>query len=100
MRRGIFFYRDLRLAHEARSMVLSAEMYLRSTLYRTESRGEHFREDYPTRDDPNWLAWTGLRMKDGEMKMFKIPLPKEWWPDLSIPYEKRYDFDYERGLEE
>ena len=85
---------ELRLAHETRNMVLSAEMRLRSSLFRTESRGNHYREDYPQRDDPNWLAWTKIRQEQGKMKLVKVPIPKEWWPDLSKPYEQRYSMRY------
>ena len=81
---------ELRLAHETRNMVLNAEMKLRASLFRTESRGNHYREDYPRRVDPDWLAWVLLREDDGKMKAFKKPIPKEWWPDLSKPYEERY----------
>ena len=83
---------ELRLAHETKSMVLSAEMRLRSALFRTESRGNHYREDYPRRDDPNWLAWIKIEEEQGKMKLTKVPVPKEWWPDLSTPYEQRYPF--------
>jgi succinate dehydrogenase/fumarate reductase flavoprotein subunit len=81
---------ELRLAHETRNMVLSAEMRLRSSLFRTESRGNHYREDYPNRDDQNWLAWTKIKEEQGKMKLVKMPIPKEWRPDPSVPYEKRY----------
>jgi succinate dehydrogenase/fumarate reductase flavoprotein subunit len=81
---------ELRLAHETRNMVLNAEMILRASLFRTESRGQHYREDYPRRDDPAWLAWVKLKEEEGKMKPMKEPLPKEWWPDLSEPYEERY----------
>jgi len=81
---------ELRLAHETKNMVLNAEMKLRASILRTESRGNHYREDYPRRDDPNWLAWVILKEEDGKMKAFKKPIPKEWWPDLSKPYEERY----------
>jgi succinate dehydrogenase/fumarate reductase flavoprotein subunit len=83
---------ELRLAHETKNMVLSAEMRLRSALFRTESRGNHYREDYPRRDDPNWLAWIKIEEEQGRMKLTKVPVPKEWWPDLSTPYEQRYPF--------
>jgi succinate dehydrogenase/fumarate reductase flavoprotein subunit len=81
---------ELRLAHETRSMVLSAEFRLRSALFRNESRGNHYREDFPRRDDTNWLAWTKIRPVDGKMTMVKVPIPKEWWQHESIPYEQRY----------
>jgi succinate dehydrogenase/fumarate reductase flavoprotein subunit len=79
-----------RLAHETRNMALAAEMKLKASLFRTESRGDHFREDYPHRDDPEWLAWVKIRDEEGEMKLYKEPVPKEWWPDLTRPYEERY----------
>ncbi len=86
--------RELQLAHETKNMVLSAEMRLRSALFRTESRGDHYREDYPRRDDSSWLAWTKIEEEGGRMKLTKVPIPKEWWPDLSIPYEQRYPFRF------
>lgn len=38
-------------------------------LKRTESRGAHFRTDFPDRDDKNWLKHTMVSMKDGEYKL-------------------------------
>jgi succinate dehydrogenase/fumarate reductase flavoprotein subunit len=85
---------ELRLAHETKNMVLSAEMRLRSALFRTESRGNHFREDFPRRDDPDWLAWIKIREVQGKMNLIKVPVPKEWWPEPSLPYEQRYPFRF------
>ncbi len=81
---------ELRLAHETKNMVASAEMKLRSSLFRTESRGTHYREDYPGRNDAEWLAWVRLREEDGRMMVFKEPIPAEWRPDAAKPYEQRY----------
>jgi succinate dehydrogenase/fumarate reductase flavoprotein subunit len=81
---------EWRMAVEAKNMALDAEMRLRASLFRTESRGTHFREDYPRRGDPEWLAWVKLKDEQGTMKVYKEPIPKEWWPDFSQPYEKRY----------
>jgi succinate dehydrogenase/fumarate reductase flavoprotein subunit len=85
---------ELRLAHETKNMVLSAEMRLRSALFRTESRGNHYREDYPRRDDPDWLAWIKIKEDQGKMVLIKVPVPKEWWPDPSTPYPQRYPFRF------
>lgn len=85
---------ELRLAHETASMVHNAEAKLRASLYRTESRGTHYREDFPRRDDPDWLAWVLLKDRDGEMTASRTPIPKEWWPDLSAPYDERYPNRY------
>ena len=81
---------ELRLVHETKNMVLNAEMKLRCSLFRTESRGRHYREDYPRRDDSAWLAWIKLSEKNGTMKLSKEPIPKKWHPDPSKPYEERY----------
>lgn len=81
---------ELRLAHETKNMVLNAEMMLKASLFRTESRGCHYREDHPRREDPTWLAWVRIRKEGEKMKVWKEPIPKDWWPDLSRPYEERY----------
>lgn len=91
---------DLRLAHETANMLLNAEMKLRASLARTESRGTHYREDYPARDDDEWLAWVLLHQDtDGQMAVTKEDIPEEWKPDLSIPYEERYPNRFPGELE-
>lgn len=71
---------ELRLAHETKNMILGAELALKACLFRTETRGSHFREDYPEKDDPNWLAWIKEKQEDGQMKLWKHQVPNEWWP--------------------
>ena len=83
---------ELRLAHEAKNMILSAEIRLRSGLFRTESRGNHYREDYPFRDDENWLCWTKVTDDHGTMKLEKVPVPEEWKPAGS--YREKYPFPF------
>jgi len=59
----VFNY-ELQEAIEVHFMVRVAELVARAALCRTESRGHHFRSDYP-REDPAWLNHT-LILKKGE----------------------------------
>lgn len=52
------FNTELMDAVELGFLVDMAEVITRSALNRTESRGAHSREDYPKRDDENWLKHT------------------------------------------
>jgi succinate dehydrogenase/fumarate reductase flavoprotein subunit len=88
---------ELRLVNETKNLVLVAEMKLRASLFRKESRGHHYREDYPQRNDPEWLAWTLLKDVDGSMEAFKKMIPEEWWPDLSKSYKERYPMELPTG---
>ena len=81
---------ELRLAHETANMVVNAEMKLRSSLLRTESRGTHYREDYPGRNDTEWLAWVRLREEGGAMKAYKEPIPGNGTPMPAKSYHERY----------
>ncbi|MEC4817224.1 MAG: succinate dehydrogenase/fumarate reductase flavoprotein subunit [Scytonema sp. PMC 1069.18] len=45
-------------ALELRSLMIVGRMILESAINRQESRGAHFREDYPERDDANFLKHT------------------------------------------
>ncbi|WP_460176180.1 succinate dehydrogenase flavoprotein subunit [Thermodesulfovibrio hydrogeniphilus] len=52
------FNTDLLDAIELGHMLTLAEVIASCALQRTESRGAHCREDYPQRDDENWLKHT------------------------------------------
>ncbi|HLD76216.1 MAG TPA: FAD-binding protein, partial [Candidatus Norongarragalinales archaeon] len=52
------FNEDLVRAFELQGMLLLARCLVEGALARKESRGAHFREDYPKRDDQNWLKHT------------------------------------------
>ena len=68
---------ELRQAHETANMVLNAEMKLRASLMRTETRGSHYREDYPERNDDEWVAWIKIRQSgDGAMQLIKQPIDR------------------------
>ena len=86
---------DLRLCHEMKHKVLSAEMKLRAGLERKESRGFHYRSDFPFRDDKNYLAYILLRKgKNGKMETGKVEVKDAWKGDLTQEYTKRYGWRF------
>ncbi|WP_353686833.1 succinate dehydrogenase flavoprotein subunit [Thermodesulfovibrio sp. 3462-1] len=58
------FNTELLEAIELGHMLTLAEVITCSALQRTESRGAHYREDYPKRDDENWLKHTFAFLTD------------------------------------
>jgi len=77
------FNMELYEAIELGFMLDLAEVLVESALNRTESRGAHYREDYPKRDDNNWLKHTLAFKKDNKIEFRYKPvvitkfLPKE-----------------------
>jgi succinate dehydrogenase / fumarate reductase flavoprotein subunit len=66
--RSLIWNTDLVEALELDNLIRQAAVVLESALYRTESRGAHAREDFPERDDRNWLKHT-LAWQDGDGKI-------------------------------
>jgi succinate dehydrogenase / fumarate reductase, flavoprotein subunit len=56
--KGKFFNYELMEAIELGHQLDISVVILLSALYRKESRGAHFREDFPERDDQNYLKHT------------------------------------------
>ena len=59
--KGLVFNTDLVQALELQCLLDVAETIVASALARTESRGAHYRSDYPARDDQRWLAHSLIR---------------------------------------
>lgn len=63
--------------NEAKSMVLCAEMFYKSALQRKESRSWFLREDYPDRDDKNYLKWFIVKDDSGKVSISEERVPIE-----------------------
>jgi succinate dehydrogenase/fumarate reductase flavoprotein subunit len=72
---------ELVKANEAKNLVLISELVFRSALERKESRDSHYRQDYPYRDDVEWLKWVVVKRKDGnEIDVRSKPIPFDKYP--------------------
>jgi succinate dehydrogenase/fumarate reductase flavoprotein subunit len=73
-------FHELLSCHEAEAAVLSAEMQLRASQMRKESRGWFLREDYHETDNQNWLKWIIVKKQGQEMTLTTEDVPYEKWP--------------------
>jgi len=54
--------------YDLKSMLVAAEAVVRSALVREESRGAHYREDFPDQDDANWLGTVFTKKKGRDLE--------------------------------
>jgi len=65
----------LRLSLETRNLIQVARQLATAALMREESRGGHFRLDFPERDDAKFLANIVLWNEDGQVRGELRPVP-------------------------
>ncbi len=61
---------------EVENLLTAAEIMARAALLRTESRGSHYRADYPQRDDAHWQQSIVTRLANGRMEQLPRRLPR------------------------
>ena len=70
MDKGKVFNTDLMEAVELRCLLDCADTLVAAALARDESRGAHYREDHPLRDDTHWLRHSlAYREPDGGVRL-------------------------------
>ena len=69
------FNTELRSALELENMLYYSEFIVCAALARKESRGAHFRDEFPDRDDENWLLHSLLTMSStGDLEIDYVPV--------------------------
>lgn len=84
---------------ETEAMLVAAQLILGASLYRTESRLSHFREDHEQRDDANWLCWVDVTDQNSTPAFAKTPIPMPYCGVDAMPAEgpKRLRQQYALG---
>jgi succinate dehydrogenase / fumarate reductase flavoprotein subunit len=85
--KGAIYNTDLMETVELGYLLDCAEALVGSALARTESRGGHYREDHPLRDDANWMKHSlAYRNDDGSIRLDYKPVKMGPY----IPMERKY----------
>jgi succinate dehydrogenase/fumarate reductase flavoprotein subunit len=69
---------------ELQSMLAVSEAVCRSALLRTESRGAHYRSDYPDENNETWLKNIVVRKDNSGVKLECLPVDREYISKLGI----------------
>ena len=67
-------YREIIRAIRLNNMLVVSEMVVQAALMRTESRGAHYRTDYPDANNNAWLKNIVISKKNGEMSLSTTPV--------------------------
>jgi len=85
--RTIWSNQTLNFARELGNMLLLARVIALGALARNESRGAHYKPEFPERDDANWLKTTRAKYVNGEIKLTYEQVDISQIP----PRARRYD---------
>ncbi len=77
-------FKELIRALELQNMLFAAEMVCRAALLRTESRGAHYRSDYPVENDQDWLKNIVISRQDNEIAIQPVPVSMDFISPQSI----------------
>ena len=85
--KGKLYNTDLMEAVELGFLLDNAEPTVAAALARQESRGAHWRDDFPQRDDENWLKHSlAYREPDGRVRLEHKPVKLGYY----VPAERKY----------
>jgi succinate dehydrogenase / fumarate reductase flavoprotein subunit len=85
--RGSIYNTDLMETVELGFLLDCADTLVAAARARTESRGGHYREDHPLRDDANWMRHSlAYRRDDGSVRLDYKPVKMGPY----VPMERKY----------
>jgi succinate dehydrogenase / fumarate reductase flavoprotein subunit len=84
--KGHVFNTELTAAFELGAIIDLAQVITASALFREESRGAHYRLDFPKRDDQRWLRHTLAYHEDTRPRLETLPVTITHYP----PQERSY----------
>ena len=67
-------YREMANCIRLGNMLVVSEMVVRAALLRTESRGAHYRSDYPEENSSEWLKNIVITRHDSQMRLTTTPV--------------------------
>ena len=75
---SLVYNQDLNTALDVRNMLVAAEATARAALYREESRGAHYREDFPATNDEVWRVNVVMSkgFKGFNLSVYPVPAPQ------------------------
>lgn len=80
-----YFNREVLQARELQASLEVAHVMILSALYRNESRGMHFKADYPEQDDDNYQKLTKAQNHQGRPEIFYEPvLVDQGWKTANL----------------
>jgi len=77
-------FKELIRALELQNMLFAAEMVCRAALLRSESRGAHYRSDYPVENDKGWLKNIVISKPNDEISLQPVPVSMDFISPQSI----------------
>jgi succinate dehydrogenase/fumarate reductase flavoprotein subunit len=82
---------------EIKNYLSCAQLVYKAALLREESRGSLFREEFPSRDDRNWLKWITMQRIGPKDRVIIEPIPLDRYPIKPkslepVPFPVQYYF--------